>query len=117
MSDHPIFAGARASLAAAGAAIDQAEARYSAARAATDRANVEQGERAAELAAHKAALAELTMRQVAEQEARRREIANRENAVGEREREAEAKVKWATEHEATISRRAADLAQRYRAAS
>jgi hypothetical protein len=112
-----LFAGARTALAAAGAAIDRLQERYSAAKAATDKANAEQGERTAEIDAHKKRLAELTMRQTAEMEARRRELANRENAVGEREREAERKVKWATEHEATISRRAADLAQRYRGAA
>jgi chromosome segregation ATPase len=112
MSDHPIFAGARATLAAAGQALDQLEARYSAARAATDKANAEQGERAAELAAHKAHLAELTMRQLAEQETRRREIANRENAVGERERIVEEKDQRLIARERTLESRLADLSAR-----
>jgi chromosome segregation ATPase len=107
-----LFAGARAALAAVDKAIDSLEARYSAARAAIDKANAEQGERAAELAAHKAHLAELTMSQVAEQEARRRDIANRENAVATREREVEEKDQRLTARERTLESRLSDLSAR-----
>jgi chromosome segregation ATPase len=107
-----LFAGARTALAAAGEAIDRLQERYSAAKAATDKANAEQGERAAEIDAHKKRLAELTMRQTAEMEARRQEIANRENVVGAREREVEEKARRAEARMRDAENRAADLSNR-----
>jgi chromosome segregation ATPase len=107
-----IFAGVRSGLAAVSAALDSLEQRYTAARAATDKANAEQGERAAELAAHKAALAELTLRQRNEQEARRRELASRESALAEREKAAEEKAQRAEAQMRMAEMRAADLSNR-----
>jgi chromosome segregation ATPase len=107
-----LFAGARSALAAVDKALDALEQRYAAARSAVDKANAEQGERAREIDAHKKHLAELTMAQTAEMEARRRELAGRESAVAEREKAADEKFQRAEAQMRAVEHRAADLSNR-----
>jgi predicted nucleic acid-binding Zn-ribbon protein len=114
---HPMIVTARETLENAAEWLRKADAQIEKVQAEVDAGNRRLGEITAKEAAHEKRLQDLTARQVAEHEARRRELRAEESALAEREREAERKVQWAREHEVALSNRAADLAQRYRGAA
>jgi hypothetical protein len=82
-------------------------------RRANDQAVREQAGHAAEVAAHKAALNELSEKHKAECAARERELRVMQAHAAETLREGQALIRRATDHEATLANKAADLRNRY----
>jgi uncharacterized coiled-coil protein SlyX len=93
--------------------LKELEAASAEARDLIDKANKVTAGQAVERAQHAQAMDALSAKQASEHEQRKREIANERAAVTELAREAEQKVRWAMEHEATVARRASDLQVRY----
>jgi DNA repair protein RadC len=110
----PSISAARGILANADRLLVQLENQLEHVKAANDRATQEAAGHAAEKAAHQKALSDLTAKQVAEHEARRREISNRESALVVAQREVQAERQRIAARERDVERRAADLGNRLR---
>jgi uncharacterized protein (DUF3084 family) len=97
--------------------LERLEVQLALVRAEVDAFNRQRGEMAVKQLAHQNALAELSARQVAEHEARKRELAGRESNLAEREHQLANDRQRVEARDRAIESRAADLAQRYRGAA
>jgi chromosome segregation ATPase len=105
---------ARGILKTADSWLERAERQLAEVQAEIDTANRKKGELAEERQAHEKALADLTAKQVAEHEARIKEISVRESALAVAQREVQAERQRVAARERDVERRAADLGNRLR---